>query len=158
MANGEPASRPPTEDDSTEVLEEPAIDRLATLPSLLLTLVLPIEYPMRRPPILKTVHATNNWLPGSAVAPMVKRLQDLWGVGAEGSAALWRTCGWIRSGEFVIDIGLRKDGVVRCVSLAPCVLSLLKSLRIPHPAPALLVRRIAAHNSLSLRNGLAIDH
>jgi len=118
MANGEPESRPPTEDDSAEVLEEPAIDRLATLPSLLLTLVLPIEYPMRRPPILKTVHATNDWLPGSAVAPMVKRLQGLWGVDAEGSAALWTTCGWIRSGEFLMDIGLLKDGVIRCGFLA----------------------------------------
>jgi len=144
MANGEPASRPSTEDDSAEVLEEPEIDGLATLPPLLPTLVLPIDYPMRRPPISNTVHATNDWLPGSAVTPMVKRLQDILGVDVEGSGVLWRTCSWTRSGEFLIDIGLLKDGVIRCVSLAPRILSLLKSLRIPRPAPALLVRRLGS--------------
>jgi len=50
MANGEPASRPSTEDDSAEVLEGPAMAGLVTLLPLILTLVLPIEYPMRRPP------------------------------------------------------------------------------------------------------------
>jgi len=113
MANYESAIPPSDEDDSAEAPEEPAMDRLASLPPLLLTLVLPIEYPMRRPPILKTVIATNDWLPGSAVASMIKRLQEIWD--AEGSGVLWRTCDWIRSGEFLTDIGLRQDGVIRCV-------------------------------------------
>ena len=74
MANGEPIKPPPNEDDSAE---EPAMDRLANLPPFFLTLVLPIEYPMRRPPILRTVHATNDWLPGSAVVSVAKRLQEI---------------------------------------------------------------------------------
>jgi len=56
------------------------MDRLANLPPLFLTLVLPIGYPMRRPPILKTVHATDGWPSGSVVAPMVKYLQEIWKV------------------------------------------------------------------------------
>ena len=114
IANCESALPPSHESDSAEVPEGPATDRLESLPPLLLTLVLPIEYPMRRPPILKTVHATSDYLPGPAVASMVKRLQEIWD--AEGSGVLWRTCDWIRSGEFLTDIGLLQDGVIRCVS------------------------------------------
>ena len=116
MPNGELTIQPSNEDELAETLEEPAMDRLANLPPLLLTLVLPIEYPMRRPPILKTVHVPNDWLPGSAVASMVKRLQEIWNEDVEASGVLWRTCDWIRSGEFFTDIGLLQDGVIRCVS------------------------------------------
>jgi len=110
----EPAIRPSIEDDSAEALEEPAMDQLESQPPLLLTLVLPIEYPMRRPPILKTVHATNDWLPSSTVAPMVKRLQGIWDVNAAGSGVLWGSCDWIQSGEFLTDTALLQDGVIRC--------------------------------------------
>lgn len=114
MANCESAILPSKEGDSAEVGEEPATDRLESLPPLLLTLILPIEYPTRRSPILQNVHATSDWLPGPAVASMVKRLEEIWD--AEGSGVLWRTCDWIRSGEFLTDIGLLQDGVIRCVS------------------------------------------
>jgi len=137
MANGEPAIRPSTEDDSAEVLEKPEMGRLANLPPLLLTLVLPIEYPMRRPPILKTVHATNDWLPGSMVAPMVRRLQEIWDIDAEGSGVLWRTCDWIRSGEFLTDIGLLQDGLIRCGFWKSCVLSSLRVSQNSSPSPGL---------------------
>ena len=149
IPNCESAIPPSNEGDLAEVPEGPAMDRLESLPPLLLTLVLPIEYPMRRPPILKTVHATSDWLPGPAIASMVKRLQEIWD--AEGSGVLWRTCDWIRSGEFLTDIGLLQDGVIRCVSWGnPAQLPHLQSFRIPHPAPVLLLRRLAAHNSSAL--------
>ena len=112
MTDGEPTIRPSNEDDLAEA-PTTTMDRLANLPPLLLTLVLPIEYPMRRPPVLKSVHATNDWLPGSAVAPMVKHLQEIWDEDSEASGVLWRTCDWIRSGEFLTDIGLLQDGVIR---------------------------------------------
>jgi len=104
-------------------------------------------------PYIENSDATSDWLPGSMVASMVKRLQDIWGVDAEGSDMLQRTCDWIRSELFLTDIGLLKDGVIWCATLRN---SLLKSLRIPHPAPDLLRRCFAAHNSLSLRKGLVV--
>ena len=120
--HGIPPSHEDEEDDSAGASagaalleEEIAMDRFANLPPLLLTLVLPIEYPIRRPPILKTVHATNDWLPGSAVASMVKRIQEIWDEETGGSGVLWRTCDWIRSGEFLTDISLLRGGVIRCV-------------------------------------------
>ena len=72
MANGEPAIRPSTEAE----VPERAMDRLENIPPLLLTL----EYPMRRPPILKIVHATDDRPPASVVAPLVKYLQEIWRV------------------------------------------------------------------------------
>jgi E3 ubiquitin-protein ligase RNF14 len=154
MANGEPTIPPANEDGLAEVPDEHAMDRFANLPPLLLTLVLPIEYPMRRPPILKTVHATSDWLPGPVIASTAKRLQEIWDGDAEGSGVLWRTCDWIRSGEFLTDTGLLQGGVIRCAplsfSVGPAQLPHQKSLRIPHPAPALLLRRLAAHNSSAL--------
>jgi len=120
-----PPSNEANEGDPAEVVpvpvsqDEPAmVDRLENLPPLLLTLTLPIEYPIRRSPILKNVHATSDWLPGAAVTSMVKRLEEIWD--AEGSGVLWRTCDWIRSGEFLKDIGLLQDGVIRCVSCVWC--------------------------------------
>lgn len=113
MTDGEPTTRPSNEDDLAEAPEEATMARLANLPPLLLTLVLPIEYPMRRPPILKTVHTTNDWLPGSAVSSMVKHLQVIWDADVEASGVLWRTCDWIRSGEFFTDIGLLQDDIIR---------------------------------------------
>jgi hypothetical protein len=121
------SSNEANEDDSAEMVpvpvpdeqdEEPAmVDRLESLPPLLLTLILPIEYPLRRSPILKNVHATSDWLPGAAVTSMVKRLEEIWDAEGSGSGVLWRTCDWIRSGEFLKDIGLlQQDGVIRCAS------------------------------------------
>jgi len=137
MANGEPAIRPLIEDDSAEVLEEPALDQLESLSPPLLTLVLPIEYPMRQPPILKTMRATNDWLPGSTVEPMVERLQDIWDVDVEGSGVLWRTCDWIQSGEFLTNVDLLQDGVIRCGFWQSCVLSSLEISRNSSSSPGL---------------------
>ena len=61
---------------------------------------------------------------------------------------LWGTCDWIRSSEFLTDTGLLQDGVIGCGFFRnPVYVPHFQSLRIPHLAPALLLRRLAAHTS-----------
>ncbi|KAJ7597283.1 RWD-domain-containing protein, partial [Mycena floridula] len=95
---------------------------LSTLPSLLLSIVLPADYPDSRPPIISSLFST--WLTPSQTSALSKKLLSRWNPG-EGVLCTWVEV--INSGEFLRDIDY------------------LETVQIPHPAPQLLCRLLTAH-------------
>ncbi|KAI0085624.1 RWD-domain-containing protein [Irpex rosettiformis] len=107
---------------------------LGSLPPLLLEIILPPLYPLHLPPTILSVHATHSWF-DSKTAQLSQRLVGLWQAG-EGSLYTWIE--WIRSADFLDDIGL-------------IVIDGEKCIRIPHPAPQLLSPLLIASDAETQR-------
>lgn len=101
---------------------------LATLPPLLLDIVLPPSYPYG-PPAIVSLHATYAWFPlGLALQ---RRLLEMW---EEGEGVLYTWVEWLRSGEFLDVLGLTfTSHGEHCI-------------RIPHPAPHVLVTALEVYD------------
>lgn len=104
---------------------------LNSLPPLLLEIILPPLYPLSVPPVILSVHATHSWLPLKAVR-LQHRLVNLW---QAGEGALYNWIEWLRSGDFLEAIGFTAD------------IDGQKCIRIPHPAPQLLLPLLIDHDS-----------
>jgi len=94
---------------------------LATLPPLLLDVLLPATYPYS-PPVIQSLHATQSWLP--MCLTLQRRLLELW---QDGEGVLYSWIEWIRSGEFLEALDMcsevnGEEGVRICHS-APHVLA-----------------------------------
>jgi E3 ubiquitin-protein ligase RNF14 len=75
---------------------------LTHLPPLIITLVLPLEYPLREIPMIRHIHSTYGWLVPEKFEEFRHMLTDIWKEDlASNSGTLWRTCEWIRSGSFL---------------------------------------------------------
>lgn len=86
--------------------EQRVLLTLSSLPSLVLTLLLPPTYPTRTTPLTIYLHASHGWLAAPDIQKMAHRLRSMWEEDLEiGSGSLWRTCEWIRNGTFLEDIG-----------------------------------------------------
>ncbi|KAF5368313.1 hypothetical protein D9758_002366 [Tetrapyrgos nigripes] len=77
---------------------------LSTLPPLLLHVALPALYPISQPPIIELIRSTHLWLP--YYAKLQALLIDKW---QEGNGVLYDWISYLHDGEFLQDMGLRKD-------------------------------------------------
>ncbi|KAI0757225.1 RWD-domain-containing protein [Daedaleopsis nitida] len=113
ISNGEPSPS-----NRTNNLSIP----LATLPPVLLDVFLPASYPFV-PPQIQTLHTTYSWLPING-SDLIDRLIAKWEIG-EGVLYTWVE--WIRSGDFLDDLGLTTNEKGQRI------------IRLSHPTPGLLM-------------------
>ncbi|KAF8845404.1 hypothetical protein BDN67DRAFT_993632 [Paxillus ammoniavirescens] len=107
---------------------------LSTLPPLHLHISLPSSYPLHALPTIQSLQAASGWLPQWVLGDMKRRMCEMCNT-AEGSGVLYTWVEWIRSGEFLADVGMLDEG--------------LQSIRIPHPSPPHLLMVLLAHASSS---------
>lgn len=81
---------------------------LSVLPPLHLRIALPPAYPADAPPIIQYLQASSAWLPQPILALIKERLTAMWAPGEE-SGILYTWVEWIRTGDFLSDIGLLAD-------------------------------------------------
>ena len=82
---------------------------LRSLPPLLLTLTLPQDYPLRRPPRLLGIHATSSWLPH--IVRVQEELLTMW---QAPDTVLCEWVEWIHGADFLSSLGfLEADGAIR---------------------------------------------
>lgn len=77
---------------------------LTTLPPITLSLNLPLDYPLRRPPVICRLHATYGWLPAEKLQTLEKALLSIWEAereqcNGEGRAILYDWVEMVRSAE-----------------------------------------------------------
>jgi RWD domain len=98
---------------SSQVVEDCYTQRtvlsLSTLPPLLFTLIIPVDYPIHRPPIIVSLHARYSWVPRMRLNMLEKSLLSIWkteqmGQG-EGRGVLYDWIETIRSAEFLDHLG-----------------------------------------------------
>lgn len=86
---------------------------LTHLPPLILTLFLPLEYPLRETLTIRHIHSTYGWLSPERLEELRLALTEIWNDDlTSASGTLWRTCEWIRSGSF---LGAGQSYQIRCV-------------------------------------------
>ncbi|KZO94985.1 hypothetical protein CALVIDRAFT_546095 [Calocera viscosa TUFC12733] len=112
--------------------------RLTHLPPLLLSFVLPSLYPLESGPNHISLHATHAWIPLSAQSQVLRALDNKWDV-TLGEGIIWSWAEWIRSGEFLSEVGLQEG----------------KTIRISHPAPDLLAPLLRQYDSASRNSEFA---
>ncbi|KAI0042668.1 hypothetical protein FA95DRAFT_1635888 [Auriscalpium vulgare] len=104
---------------------------LASLPPVLLELILPATYPLYTAPFIASIHATSSWVSHSLLQ---QKLLAMW---QPGETVLYNWVEWIRSAEFLNDIDLVSSQEGRDV------------ITIPHSAPHLLSPLLTAHDQRS---------
>ncbi|KAH0838584.1 hypothetical protein J3R83DRAFT_6905 [Lanmaoa asiatica] len=107
---------------------------LSVLPPLHLRIALPSMYPSQAPPIIQSLQATSAWLPPFILAFIKERMTAMWSPG-DNSGVLYTWVEWIRTGDFLADIGLLAND--------------MHSIQIPHPSPQLLLTPLLAYASSS---------
>ena len=94
---------------------------LTTLPPITLSLTLPLDYPLRRPPVISRLHAMYGWLPPEKLQTLEKTLLSVWEVergqgSGEGRAILYDWVEMVRSAESCLGfLGLITSGDVLSV-------------------------------------------
>ncbi|KIJ68739.1 hypothetical protein HYDPIDRAFT_81319 [Hydnomerulius pinastri MD-312] len=106
---------------------------LSTLPALHLHISLPPAYPLHAPPSIQSLQASSGWVPPRVLADMKDQMADKWAE-SDSAGVLYTWVEWIRSGEFLGDVGL-VDGT--------------GVIRIPHPSPLHLLNPLQTHASSS---------
>jgi E3 ubiquitin-protein ligase RNF14 len=81
---------------------------LSTLPPLHLHVSLPSSYPLYAPPSIQSLQAASGWVPPRVLRDMKGRMNGTWSA-ADGSGMLYTWVEWIRSGEFLGDIGMTDE-------------------------------------------------
>ncbi|KAF8609438.1 hypothetical protein BDV93DRAFT_602107 [Ceratobasidium sp. AG-I] len=125
--------------------------RLAYLPPVLVTVLLPHEYPTTAGPVLRSLNPRYGWLAPGLVRRLGARLEGIWKEAVEGGARdegiLWAWVEDIRSGAFLEDdraLSSRgKSPPSRGKS--PAVPDMAISL--PHSAPKTLYQHLLAHQN-----------
>ena len=77
---------------------------LTTLPPITLSLTLPSDYPLHRPPVISGLHAAYSWLPAEKLEVLERILLSIWEVereqgNGEGRAVLYDWVEMVRSAE-----------------------------------------------------------
>jgi len=77
---------------------------LTTLPPVILSITLPLDYPHRRPPVISGLHATYGWIPAEKLKLLERTLLSVWEVereqgGGEGRTILYDWVEMVRSAE-----------------------------------------------------------
>jgi hypothetical protein len=79
---------------------------LTTLPPIILTVTLPLDYPLDRPPIIFGLHSSYGWLPAEKLKLLERTLVRVWEVererDGEGRAILYDWVETVRSGEICL--------------------------------------------------------
>lgn len=89
---------------------------LATLPPIYLTLTLPLDYPLHRPPIISELRSSCGWLPAEKLKLLERILLGVWEVereqnGGEGRAILYDWVEMVRSAESCLEkLGMITNG------------------------------------------------
>ncbi|KAG6371651.1 hypothetical protein JVT61DRAFT_9365 [Boletus reticuloceps] len=107
---------------------------LSVLPPLHFRIALPPTYPTHAPPIIQSLRATSAWLPPPTLSFIKERMATMWSPGDD-SGVLYTWVEWIRTGDFLAEVGLLGDD--------------RHSIQIPHPSPQLLLTPLHAYASLS---------
>jgi hypothetical protein len=95
---------------------------LTTLPPIILSLTLPLDYPLRRPPAISGLHATYGWLPEEKLKLLERSLLGVWEVeqeqgGGDGRAILYDWIELVRSAEPSLGVlGMVTNENVLCVA------------------------------------------
>ena len=94
---------------------------LTTLPPIILSLTLPLDYPLYRPPVILGLHATHGWLPAEKLRLLERSLLSIWEVeqeqGGEGRAILYDWIEMVRSAEPCLRmLGMVTNEDVLCVT------------------------------------------
>lgn len=96
---------------------------LTTLPPIILSLTLPRDYPLHRPPVISGLHATYGWLSAEKLNILERTLLSAWEVereqsSGEGRAILYDWVEMVRSAEPCLGmLGMMMDGNVLSVPL-----------------------------------------
>ena len=77
---------------------------LTTLPPITVSLTLPLDYPLRRPPVISRLHATYGWLSAEKLQTLEKALLNVWEAereqgSGEGRAILYDWVEMVRSAD-----------------------------------------------------------
>ena len=94
---------------------------LTTLPPITLSLTLPLDYPLRRPPVISGLHARYGWLPTEKLEKLERTLLSAWEVeqeqgSGEGRAILYDWVEMVRSAEPCLGtLGMMTSGNVLSV-------------------------------------------
>ena len=127
---------------------------LTTLPPITLSLTLPPDYPLRRPPVISSLRATYGWLPAEKLQTLEKALLRVWEAereqgNGEGRVILYDWVEMVRSAEPCLGaLGMMTGGEL--LSVLPLDFAQFAgshSCRIKHPTPALLAERLASFDS-----------
>jgi len=91
---------------------------LITLPPITLSLTLPMDYPLRRPPIISGLHEAYGWLPAEKLELLERTLLSVWEVereqgGGEGRAILYDWVEMVRAADTCLGmLGMMTNGNV----------------------------------------------
>lgn len=89
---------------------------LTTLPPISLTITLPLDYPLYRPPIISRLRSSYGWLPTEKLKLLERTLLGVWEAereqnGGEGRGILYDWVELVRSAEsFMGKLGMIKNG------------------------------------------------
>jgi E3 ubiquitin-protein ligase RNF14 len=95
------------------------------LPPISLTVHLPPAYPLNTPPSISKIHALipspigdeTVWLSRKYLTKLSTKLGEMWieekEMSGEGQGVLWKFWDWVGSGDFLYEVGLLSDGVLR---------------------------------------------
>lgn len=125
--------------------------KLTHLPPLLVTVLLPPEYPTAAGPVLRSVIARHAWLAPAQVRRLGARLEGRWREAVErgerDEGILWAWVEDIRSGAFLEAMGEsdRVPSTVRSRGKSPAAPD--TAITLPHSAPKTLYAHLIAHQS-----------
>ncbi|KAK4688333.1 E3 ubiquitin-protein ligase RNF14, partial [Tremellales sp. Uapishka_1] len=140
---------------------------LSHLPSLTLRLHLPSLYPIAAPPRVVSLRAplgtssSCDWLSKPTLKAIKDRIGELWAeeaaLGGEGAGVIWRFWEWLEHGDFLVDLGIYKNGVVRYApSASPFYMLTTARLAVPPMIPpSTLHTLLKSHNAKCLHSSFA---
>ncbi|QRV91120.1 E3 ubiquitin-protein ligase RNF14 [Ceratobasidium sp. AG-Ba] len=142
---------------------------LSHLPPLLLTVLLPPEYPTNADPIVRSIHARHAWLAPNLVNRLGARLEERWRDiirnGTRDEGILWPWVEDIRTGGFLGS--LESTSSFASSSSSSSTSTATRPVTLPHPNPKVLYAHLAANQSAAkqaqfsaqrLRVGFVLRH
>ncbi|QRV76297.1 E3 ubiquitin-protein ligase RNF14 [Ceratobasidium sp. AG-Ba] len=124
---------------------------LSHLPPLLLTVLLPPEYPTNADPIVRSIHARHAWLAPNLVNRLGARLEERWrGIvknGTRDEGILWPWVEDIRTGGFLDSLGSASAFASSSSSSSTSTSTATRPVTLPHPSPKVLYAHLAANQS-----------
>ena len=123
---------------------------LSHLPSISVRLYLPSLYPSTSRPQVVSISCAHSWLSDEHVERLTTNLRDkLDDTPLNDDGVLWDLCEWFRSGECLRSMKLlTPDGLRYVNSQGVFIYVNDNSIRLSHPAPALLLPILRQHDAL----------